>query len=106
MQVYQDFMSILRENFVELLETTITDIEISIGPDGELWYPISGRNMEKTALSMGVVGVGDLFIHDKHMLKYVPEFKRAFALDGFLATEFYSDILIHLTWRQAPSDCQ
>lgn len=33
------------------------DIEISMGPDGELWYPISGRNMEKTALSMGVVGL-------------------------------------------------
>lgn len=40
------------------------DIEISMGPDGELRYPVSGRKMEKMAFSMGVVGVGDLFIHD------------------------------------------
>lgn len=40
MQVYRDFMKSFRENMADFLDAgVITDVEVGLGPSGELRYP-------------------------------------------------------------------
>ncbi|KAF3773717.1 Inactive beta-amylase 9 [Nymphaea thermarum] len=63
MQVYGEYLSEFKSSFSSLLGTTITDISVSLGPDGELRYPSFPENRRSK-----IQGVGEFQCYDKHML--------------------------------------
>eukprot|EP00262_Sarcandra_glabra_P014840 TRINITY_DN4431_c0_g1_i1.p1 TRINITY_DN4431_c0_g1~~TRINITY_DN4431_c0_g1_i1.p1 ORF type:complete len:542 (+),score=59.69 TRINITY_DN4431_c0_g1_i1:258-1883(+) len=63
MRVFEEFMESFKSSFSDFIGSTITDITVGLGPDGELRYPSSP--FVKTSQ---IQGVGEFQCYDKHML--------------------------------------
>ncbi|KAF8387922.1 hypothetical protein HHK36_026584 [Tetracentron sinense] len=71
MQVYQEFSESFKSSFSSFMGSTITDISVGLGPDGELRYP-SYRQA-----SSQILGVGEFQCYDKHMLSLLQQHAQA-----------------------------
>ncbi|KAI3882377.1 hypothetical protein MKX03_028077 [Papaver bracteatum] len=65
MQVYQGFLESFKSSFSPFMGSTITDISIGLGPNGELRYP------SNPPASTRDTGVGEFQCFDKHMLGHL-----------------------------------
>ncbi|OVA15072.1 Glycoside hydrolase [Macleaya cordata] len=72
MQVYQGFLESFKSSFSAFMGSTITDISIGLGPNGELRYP-----SYPPARSNQVPGVGEFQCYDKHMLNHLKQHAQA-----------------------------
>ncbi|KAF3779552.1 Inactive beta-amylase 9 [Nymphaea thermarum] len=63
MQVYEQFLSEFKSSFSGFLGGTITDISVSLGPNGELRYPSFPESSRSK-----IQGVGEFQCYDKYML--------------------------------------
>ncbi|KAL5701371.1 beta-amylase [Ranunculus cassubicifolius] len=63
MQVYEGFLESFRSTFSDFIGSTITDITIGLGPNGELRYPSC-----PTAKLGEISGAGEFHCHDEYML--------------------------------------
>ncbi|KAG9457575.1 hypothetical protein H6P81_002083 [Aristolochia fimbriata] len=70
MQVYEGFLQSFQSSFSAFLGSTITDVSVSLGPDGELRYP-SFPSSSKSSDRFS--GVGEFQCYDKHMLGQLKE---------------------------------
>uniref|UniRef100_A0A1D1YDE4 Beta-amylase n=1 Tax=Anthurium amnicola TaxID=1678845 RepID=A0A1D1YDE4_9ARAE len=68
MQVYGDFLHSFRTTFSQFLGSTITDILVGLGPDGELKYPSLPQAKNRQA-----AGVGEFQCYDKNMLNHLKQ---------------------------------
>ncbi|OVA04364.1 Glycoside hydrolase [Macleaya cordata] len=73
MQVYQEFMESFKSSFSASIGTTITDIKMGLGPDGELRYPSQQHSQSSQILE----GVGEFQCYDKHMLDHLKQHAQA-----------------------------
>ncbi|KAG0476853.1 hypothetical protein HPP92_013694 [Vanilla planifolia] len=64
MEVYEDFFLSFRSAFSEFVGNTITEISVSLGPNGELRYPSFPPNSENHQSG----GIGVFQCYDKYML--------------------------------------
>lgn len=64
MQVFSEFFLSFRDAFSDLMGSTITDILVGLGPDGELRYP----SFPPTTVAQPFTGVGEFQCYDKFML--------------------------------------
>ncbi|MQM19244.1 hypothetical protein Taro_052245 [Colocasia esculenta] len=73
MQVYGDFLQSFRAAFSEFLGSTITDVLVGLGPDGELKYPsmAPAKNRQQAA------GVGEFQCYDKNMMSELKQLAEA-----------------------------
>ncbi|ONK65630.1 uncharacterized protein A4U43_C07F39050 [Asparagus officinalis] len=62
LELYSDYMKSFRENMSEFLEGTITDIEVGLGPCGEMRYPSYPQNQ-----GWVFPGIGEFQCYDKYM---------------------------------------
>lgn len=62
LEMYADMMHSFRENFHEYLGLVITEVEISLGPAGELRYPSYPKEFWRFP------GIGEFQCYDKYML--------------------------------------
>ncbi|XP_068663050.1 inactive beta-amylase 9-like [Aristolochia californica] len=69
MQVYEGFFRSFQSSFSAFFGSTITDISVSLGPDGELRYPSFLSSSESHQFS----GVGEFQCYDKHMLSQLKQ---------------------------------
>ncbi|KAK1295510.1 Inactive beta-amylase 9 [Acorus calamus] len=67
MQVYEEFIQSFKDSFSGFLDTTITDIMVGLGPNGELRYPSFAQSKSRK------VGVGEFQCYDKHMLEHLKQ---------------------------------
>ncbi|XP_078436139.1 inactive beta-amylase 9-like [Wolffia australiana] len=66
LQVYSSLLQSFRDNFHPFLGSTITDILVGLGPDGELKYPsMAGQRNRKPS------GAGEFQCYDKNMLAHL-----------------------------------
>eukprot|EP00897_Mesotaenium_endlicherianum_P000438 jgi/Mesen1/10395/ME000081S09781 len=63
-QVYSDFMRNFRDTFKDALGDVITEIQVGMGPAGELRYPAYPESNEKWRFP----GIGEFQCYDKYML--------------------------------------
>ncbi|CAL9764108.1 unnamed protein product [Musa acuminata subsp. burmannicoides] len=74
-EVYRDFMKSFRENMADFLDAgVITDVEVGLGPSGELRYPSYPE-----AQGWVFPGIGEFQCYDKYMKR---EFKEAATVAG------------------------
>ncbi|KAL8162252.1 hypothetical protein V2J09_013741 [Rumex salicifolius] len=64
-ECYSDFMSAFRDNFKHLLGDTIVEIQVGMGPAGELRYP----SYPESEGTWRFPGIGAFQCYDKYMLK-------------------------------------
>ncbi|ERN16877.1 hypothetical protein AMTRI_Chr02g221910 [Amborella trichopoda] len=69
LQAYGDFMESFKSEFSNFLGSTITELTIGLGPNGELRYPSLPENPNST-------GVGEFQCYDKHMLANLQQHAR------------------------------
>ncbi|XP_068659852.1 inactive beta-amylase 9-like [Aristolochia californica] len=69
MQVYEGFLQSFQSSFSAFMGSTITDISVSLGPNGELRYP----SFPSSAKSFQFSGVGEFQCYDKHMLSQLKQ---------------------------------
>ena len=65
LEMYRDMMQSFKENFHEYLGTVITEVEVSLGPAGELRYPSYPREFWRFP------GIGEFQCYDKFMLAHL-----------------------------------
>lgn len=65
LEMYRDMMKSFQENFHEYLGTVITEVEVSLGPAGELRYPSYPREFWRFP------GIGEFQCYDKFMLAHL-----------------------------------
>ncbi|OVA11662.1 Glycoside hydrolase [Macleaya cordata] len=83
-EIYTDYMKSFRENMSDLLEAELlTDIEVGLGPAGELRYPSYQQN-----LGWVFPGIGEFQCYDKYLKA---EFEEAAALEGYPEWELPDD---------------
>lgn len=71
LEAYEAFFRSFADEFNDILESTITDVTVSLGPNGELRYPsYPPRNNSATD---GYSGAGEFQCYDMYML---PRLKR------------------------------
>eukprot|EP00850_Spirogloea_muscicola_P007530 SM000038S14343 [mRNA] locus=s38:302075:305230:- [translate_table: standard] len=63
-QVYTDFMRSFKEVFAEFLGNTITEVQVGMGPAGELRYPAYPEGNGKWRFP----GIGEFQCYDKYMM--------------------------------------
>ncbi|KAK9161458.1 hypothetical protein Syun_007799 [Stephania yunnanensis] len=63
LRVYEEFLESFKSAFSSFLSSTITDISVGLGPDGELRYPSFPSKRTNQ-----VSGVGEFQCYDKHSL--------------------------------------
>ncbi|XP_042474969.1 inactive beta-amylase 9 [Macadamia integrifolia] len=68
LQVYQEFSQGFKSTFSDLLGSTIMEVSVSLGPDGELRYP-SYPSMGSGRTEIPVLGLGEFQCYDEHMMK-------------------------------------
>ncbi|KAJ4952407.1 hypothetical protein NE237_029239 [Protea cynaroides] len=68
-QTYSDFMRNFRDTFREFLGVIITEIQVGMGPAGELRYPSSPS--QKLTWSWRSYELGEFQCYDKYMLSYL-----------------------------------
>uniref|UniRef100_A0A0D9X2N6 Beta-amylase n=1 Tax=Leersia perrieri TaxID=77586 RepID=A0A0D9X2N6_9ORYZ len=61
---YEAFFRSFAENFKDLFDSTITDVTVGLGPNGELRYPSYPPGTD----GRGFTGVGEFQCYDKYML--------------------------------------
>ncbi|KAL5995301.1 beta-amylase [Asimina triloba] len=68
MQVFEEFLHSFKSSFSGLLGSTITDIAVGLGPNGELRYPsyLSSQGKQST-------GIGEFQCYDKHLLSHLKQ---------------------------------
>ncbi|XP_010245368.1 PREDICTED: inactive beta-amylase 9-like [Nelumbo nucifera] len=71
-QVYQEFLDSFKSSFSNLMGSTIVDVSVSLGPDGELRYP-----SRPSARGGKITGAGEFQSYDKNMLKHLQEHAQA-----------------------------
>nr|DAD23754.1 TPA_asm: hypothetical protein HUJ06_025217 [Nelumbo nucifera] len=71
-QVYQEFLESFKSSFSNLMGSTIVDVSMSLGLDGELWYP-----SWPSARDRKITGAGEFQSYDKNMLKHLQEHAQA-----------------------------
>ncbi|KAL2652669.1 hypothetical protein R1flu_020797 [Riccia fluitans] len=64
LQVYSDFMRSFRDEFSNLLGETIMEIQVGMGPAGELRYP----SYPESNGTWKFPGIGEFQCYDKYML--------------------------------------
>ncbi|XP_074573496.1 inactive beta-amylase 9-like [Curcuma longa] len=64
MEVYDEFFHNFRLAFSDFFDSTITDITVGLGPNGELRYP----SFPPPSNSRPIIGVGEFQCYDKYML--------------------------------------
>ncbi|KAK1278732.1 Inactive beta-amylase 9 [Acorus gramineus] len=69
-QVYGEFLQSFKDSFSGFFDSTITDIMVGLGPDGELRYPSTQAKTRR-------VGVGEFQCYDKHMLEHLKQHAHA-----------------------------
>ncbi|XP_031375704.1 inactive beta-amylase 9-like [Punica granatum] len=72
-EVYQDFCQSFKSSFSQFIDSTITGISMSLGPNGELRYPSDhgqSRNLK-------IPGVGEFQCYDKNMLALLKQHAEA-----------------------------
>ncbi|CAN6469274.1 unnamed protein product [Victoria cruziana] len=69
MQVYEQFLSEFKTSFSGFLGSTITDVSVSLGPNGELRYPSLPESRRSK-----VQGVGEFQCYDKYMLANLKQY--------------------------------
>ncbi|XP_077232587.1 beta-amylase 3 [Tasmannia lanceolata] len=69
MRVFKEFMESFRSSFSGFMGSTITDITVGLGPDGELRYP----SIPSVRGSRQNPGVGEFQCYDKHMLNHLKQ---------------------------------
>lgn len=65
LEAYEAFFRSFADAFQDFLGTTITDVTVSLGPNGELRYPSYPPGTDGAD---GYAGVGEFQCYDKHML--------------------------------------
>ncbi|KAM0869353.1 hypothetical protein ACQ4PT_040727 [Festuca glaucescens] len=65
LQAYEAFFRSFADAFQDFLGSTVTDVTVSLGPDGELRYPSYPPGCERVD---GYAGDGEFQCYDKHML--------------------------------------
>lgn len=68
MQVYEKFCESFRSSFSDFMGSTITEISVGLGPDGELRYPSFPLARKST-----FTGVGEFQCYDKYMLTHLKQ---------------------------------
>lgn len=68
LEVYRDFVASFRAAFDDVLGTTITDVLIGLGPDGELKYPAHPTRGDKR---WTFPGIGEFQCYDKYLLSHL-----------------------------------
>uniref|UniRef100_A0ACD5WXR2 Uncharacterized protein n=1 Tax=Avena sativa TaxID=4498 RepID=A0ACD5WXR2_AVESA len=64
-EAYEAFFRTFADAFQDFLGSTITDVTVSLGPDGELRYPSYPPGSDR---GDGYAGAGEFQCYDKHML--------------------------------------
>ncbi|XP_042387489.1 inactive beta-amylase 9-like [Zingiber officinale] len=64
MEVYEEFFHNFRHAFSDFFDSTITDITVGLGPNGELRYP----SFPPPSNNRPIIGVGEFQCYDKYML--------------------------------------
>ncbi|KAJ1297133.1 hypothetical protein BS78_01G354700 [Paspalum vaginatum] len=65
LEAYEAFFRSFADEFKDLLGSTITDVTVSLGPNGELQYPSYPPGSQRAD---GYAGVGEFQCYDKYML--------------------------------------
>ncbi|XP_047088430.1 inactive beta-amylase 9-like [Lolium rigidum] len=65
LQAYEAFFRSFADAFLDFLGSTVTDVTVSLGPDGELRYPSYPPGCDRAD---GYAGDGEFQCYDKHML--------------------------------------
>ncbi|KAL9266784.1 Inactive beta-amylase 9-like protein [Drosera capensis] len=69
-QVYQGFCKSFKSTFAPFMGSTITDITVGLGPDGELRYPSSHL---ASKINNDPPGVGEFQCYDQHILNHLKQ---------------------------------
>ncbi|KAJ8429574.1 hypothetical protein Cgig2_023780 [Carnegiea gigantea] len=70
MEVYKGFFESFKSSFASFMGSTITDVVIGLGPDGELRYP----SCHLAANPEDPIGVGEFQCYDKYMLEQLKQY--------------------------------
>uniref|UniRef100_A0ACD5WR98 Uncharacterized protein n=1 Tax=Avena sativa TaxID=4498 RepID=A0ACD5WR98_AVESA len=74
LQRYEAFFRSFANAFEDLFESTITDVTVGLGPNGELRYPSYPPGSDATKF----IGVGEFQCYDKYMLAQLKQHAQAF----------------------------
>ncbi|KAJ4957031.1 hypothetical protein NE237_013814 [Protea cynaroides] len=68
LQIYQELSQSFKSSFSDLMGSTITDVSVSLGPDGELRYPSYSSVRSR---KIKTPGTGEFQCYDEQMLRHL-----------------------------------